>query len=39
MPRTNWGTDERYEDTYWSRYGQGVYFAGDGAGLNEDGHL
>jgi acetyl-CoA synthetase len=39
MLRTIWGDDERYEDTYWSRYGQGVYFAGDGAKLDEDGDI
>ena len=39
MLRTIWGDDERYRDTYWSRYGQGVYFAGDGAKLDEDGDI
>jgi acetyl-CoA synthetase len=39
MLRTIWGDDERYKDTYWSRYGQGVYFAGDGAKLDEDGDI
>jgi len=39
MLRTIWGDDERYQDTYWSRYGQGVYFAGDGAKLDEDGDI
>ncbi len=28
--------DQRYRDTYWSRY-EGVYFAGDGARIDEDG--
>ncbi|MFN2544270.1 MAG: acetate--CoA ligase [Actinomycetota bacterium] len=28
--------DERYRETYWSRY-EGVYFAGDGARVDEDG--
>jgi acetyl-CoA synthetase len=39
MLRTIWGDDQRYEDTYWSRYGRGVYFAGDGAKLDEDGDI
>jgi acetyl-CoA synthetase len=36
MLRTLWGDDERYQETYWSRF-PGVYFAGDGAKLDEDG--
>ena len=28
--------DERYRETYWSKYGD-VYFAGDGAKIDEDG--
>ncbi|SDY16573.1 acetyl-CoA synthetase [Modestobacter sp. DSM 44400] len=39
MLRTIWGDDDRYKDTYWSRYGAGVYFAGDGAKLDEDGDI
>jgi acetyl-CoA synthetase len=39
MLRTIWGDDERYKETYWSRYGEGVYFAGDGAKLDEDGDI
>jgi acetyl-CoA synthetase len=38
MLRTIWGDDQRYRDTYWSRF-PGVYFAGDGAKLDEDGHI
>jgi acetyl-CoA synthetase len=38
MLRTLWGDDERYKDTYWSRF-KGVYFAGDGAKLDEDGDI
>ncbi|HET6625022.1 MAG TPA: acetate--CoA ligase [Nocardioidaceae bacterium] len=38
MLRTIWGDDERYKDTYWSRF-KGVYFAGDGAKLDEDGDI
>ena len=40
MLRTIWGDDERFKDTYWSRYHkQGWYFAGDGAKKDEDGDL
>jgi acetyl-CoA synthetase len=38
MLRTIWGDDQRYVDTYWSRF-EGVYFAGDGAKRDEDGDL
>jgi acetyl-CoA synthetase len=38
MLRTIWGDDERYLDTYWSRF-EGVYFAGDGAKKDEDGDI
>ena len=33
-----WGDDQRYIDTYWSRF-DGMYFAGDGAKKDEDGDL
>ncbi len=40
MLRTIWGDDERFKDTYWSRYEQkDYYFAGDGAKLDEDGDI
>jgi acetyl-CoA synthetase len=40
MLRTLWGDDERFKDTYWSKYAeQGFYFAGDGAKKDEDGDL
>ena len=40
MLRTIWGDDERFKDTYWSKYKkQGWYFAGDGAKKDEDGDL
>jgi acetyl-CoA synthetase len=40
MLRTIWGDDDRYVDTYWSRFkDQGFYFAGDGAKKDEDGDL
>jgi acetyl-CoA synthetase len=38
MLRTIWGDDERYQETYWSRF-KGKYFAGDGAKLDEDGDI
>ncbi|MFI5799958.1 acetate--CoA ligase [Streptomyces sp. NPDC051677] len=38
MLRTVWGDDERYKDTYWSRW-EGMYFAGDGAKRDEDGAI
>jgi acetyl-CoA synthetase len=38
MLRGIWGDPERYEETYWSRYGD-RYFAGDGAKLDADGYL
>ena len=38
MLRGIWGDDQRYRDTYWSRF-DGVYFAGDGAKKDEDGDL
>ncbi len=38
MLRGIWGDDQRYRDTYWSRFPD-VYFAGDGAKLDEDGAI
>jgi len=38
MLRTVWGDDQRYIDTYWSRF-PGLYFPGDGAKRDEDGDL
>ena len=40
MLRTIWGDDERFKDTYWSRFSQeGFYFAGDGAKKDDDGDI
>jgi acetyl-CoA synthetase len=45
MLRTLWGDDDRYVDTYWSRFpaskvgGMGYYFAGDGAKKDDDGDI
>ncbi|WP_130011644.1 acetate--CoA ligase [Serinicoccus sediminis] len=38
MLRGIWGDPERYQETYWSRF-DGMYFAGDGAKLDEDGNI
>ncbi|MFE1336329.1 acetate--CoA ligase [Streptomyces sp. NPDC058733] len=38
MLRTIWGDEQRYIDTYWSRF-PGTYFAGDGAKKDEDGDI
>jgi acetyl-CoA synthetase len=38
MLRGVWGEDERYKETYWSRF-KGIYFAGDGAKIDEEGAL
>ncbi|HEX9894692.1 MAG TPA: acetate--CoA ligase, partial [Gemmatimonadales bacterium] len=37
MLRTIFGDDERYRETYWSRF-PGRYFAGDGAKRDQDGY-
>ncbi|MFC4783242.1 acetate--CoA ligase [Nocardioides sp. MAHUQ-72] len=40
MLRTLWGDDDRFKETYWSRFSkQGFYFAGDGAKKDEDGDI
>jgi len=36
MLRGIWGDEERYRETYWSKF-PGVYFPGDGARVDEDG--
>ncbi|WP_254885604.1 acetate--CoA ligase [Streptomyces sp. NA02950] len=38
MLRTVWGDDQRFLDTYWSRF-PGQYFAGDGAKKDDDGDI
>lgn len=38
MLRTLWGDEERFKKTYWSQY-PGVYFAGDGAKIDQDGDI
>jgi len=38
MLRGIYGDEERYRETYWSRF-EGRYFAGDGCKLDDDGYL
>ena len=38
MLRTIWGDNDRYVETYWSRFPR-LYFAGDGAKKDEDGDI
>ena len=38
MLRGIWGDQERYQETYWSRW-EGLYFAGDGSKKDEDGDI
>ncbi|GAB3229017.1 acetate--CoA ligase [Glycomyces halotolerans] len=38
MLRTIWGDDQRFIDTYWSRF-EAMYFAGDGAKRDADGDI
>jgi acetyl-CoA synthetase len=38
MLRGLWGDQQRYRETYWSRF-KGRYFAGDGAKLDDEGYL
>ena len=39
MLRGIWGDPDRYRDTYWSRFGEKYYFAGDGAKYDADGNI
>jgi acetyl-CoA synthetase len=40
MLRTIWGDDDRYQKTYWSKFGdKNLYFAGDGARRDNDGYF
>ncbi|SFW58884.1 acetate--CoA ligase [Amycolatopsis australiensis] len=40
MLRGVWGDEERFKETYWSRFSeQGYYFAGDGAKYDNDGDV
>jgi acetyl-CoA synthetase len=40
MLRTIWGDDDRYQKTYWSKFGEkNLYFAGDGAKRDAEGYF
>jgi acetyl-CoA synthetase len=39
MLRTIWRDDERYVQTYWSRWGPEIYFPGDGAKRDDEGYF
>ncbi|GMA20088.1 hypothetical protein GCM10025862_21090 [Arsenicicoccus piscis] len=39
MLRGIWGDPQRYQETYWSRFGDKYYFAGDGAKYDERGNI
>jgi acetyl-CoA synthetase len=39
MARTIWGDDERFVTTYFSRWGDKMYFAGDGAKKDPNGNI
>ena len=39
MLRTLYKEDERYVETYWSKYGKDVYTVGDASKLDEDGYF
>jgi acetyl-CoA synthetase len=39
MIRGVWGDNERFVDTYWSKFGGRYYFAGDGARKDKDGYF
>jgi acetyl-CoA synthetase len=39
MLRTLYKEDERYVETYWSKYGKDIYTVGDAAKIDEDGYF
>lgn len=39
MLRTIWGDDQRYIDTYWAKFNNRYYLAGDSAHKDEDGYF
>jgi acetyl-CoA synthetase len=39
MLRTLFGDDDRYVETYWSKFGAQTYFVGDAARQDDDGYL
>ncbi|KON47519.1 acetate--CoA ligase [Mariprofundus ferrooxydans] len=38
MLRGIWGDEQRYLDTYWKKFSNRYYFAGDGARIDKDGY-
>jgi len=38
MLRTVWGDDDKFTETYFSKFGDGIYFTGDGAKKDSDGN-
>jgi acetyl-CoA synthetase len=38
MLRTLFGDDERFKETYWSKFGEDIYFVGDAARRDDDGY-
>jgi acetyl-CoA synthetase len=39
MARTLYGEDDRYVETYWTKYGKDVYDVGDAAKIDSDGYF
>jgi acetyl-CoA synthetase len=39
MLRTIWGDDQRYQDTYWGKFGGKYYLAGDSARRDQDNYF
>lgn len=39
MLRTIFNDDDRYQKQYWSKWGKGIYFPGDGAKRDEEGYF
>ncbi|MBJ7354648.1 MAG: acetate--CoA ligase [Thermoleophilaceae bacterium] len=39
MARTLYGDDDRFVETYWTRWGRDVYDVGDAARIDEDGYI
>jgi acetyl-CoA synthetase len=39
MARTLYGDDDRFVETYWTRWGKDIYDVGDAARIDEDGYI
>ncbi len=39
MLRNLYGDPDRYQETYWSKFGPGTYFVGDAAKVDEEGYV